>query len=104
MKSNPTNSPCRKAALAKANRWYAMKRSVFGAGVLAALCALNLASPPVASAGYVTACNSYDWNHWNNAYPWGSSHNGSAYMYSSQVNMQGSWMQLHAQRWARLRA
>jgi hypothetical protein len=76
-----------------------MKRSIFGAGVLAALCVLNLASPPAALAGYVTACNTYDWNHWNNAYPWGNSHNGSAYMNSSQVNLQGGWMQLHAQRW-----
>ena len=98
MKSYATKSPCRKAALAKAGRWHSMKRSVFGACVLAALCALNLAGPPLASAGYVTACNTYDWNHWNNAYPWGNSHNGSAYMYSSQVNMQGGWMQLHAQR------
>ena len=98
MKSNPTNPPCRQAALAKAGRWHSMKRSVFGAGVLVALCALNLASPPVASAGYVTVCNSYNWNQWNNAYPWGDAHNGSAYMYSSQVNMQGGWMQMHAQR------
>src|ERR1035437_10641823 len=98
MKSYPTNSPCRKAALEKAGRWHSMKRSVFGAGVLAALWVLNLARPPAALAGYVTACNTYDWNHWNNAYPWGNSHNGSAYMNSSQVNLHGGWMQLHAHR------
>ena len=32
-------------------------------------------------------CNSYDWNNWNNAYPWGDSHNGSAYMYSMVPNV-----------------
>jgi hypothetical protein len=75
-----------------------MKRSIFGAGVLAALCALNLASPFGAQAGYVKVCNSYDWDHWNNAYPWGNTHNGSAYMNSSQVSLNGSSMALHATR------
>ncbi len=75
-------------------------RSRFAASVSVCLGVLviNLGTPTETQAGYVTACNSYDWNHWNNAYPWGNAHNGSAYMSSSQVNLQGGWMQMHAQK------
>jgi hypothetical protein len=73
-------------------------RSSFAASLCLGILALGLGATPDTQAGYVTACNTYDWNNWNNAYPWGNSHNGSAYMYSSQVNLQGSWMQIHAQR------
>lgn len=46
---------------------------------------------------YHTLVNTYDWSHWNNAYPWGNTHNGSAYMQSDHVTM-GSTLTLHAQR------
>ena len=57
MKSNTTNFPCRMAAREKAGRWHSMKRSVFGAGVLAALCAMPT-TPALASFSNV-ACGDY---------------------------------------------
>jgi hypothetical protein len=70
-------------------------------GMTTALClavlALGLTRPGSTQAAYNTLVNTYDWSHWNNAYPWGDHHNGSAIMLQAQVALSGSSMTLHAQ-------
>jgi hypothetical protein len=63
--------------------------------VVATLCLVQPSA--VSAASYHTLVNTYSWTYWTNAYPWGATHNGSAYMLSSQVSLAGSSMSLHAQ-------
>src|SRR5688500_1024768 len=51
-----------------------------------------------ASAVYETVVGGYTWSLWNNAFPWGNTHNGSARMLSSKVTMGGSSLTLRANR------
>jgi hypothetical protein len=51
-----------------------------------------------AHAAYETVVGSYTWTLWNNAYPWGNTHNGSARMLSSKVTMGGSSLGIRADR------
>jgi hypothetical protein len=63
----------------------------------ALLVLMGLGATSPAPGAYTTVINSWNASSWNNGYPWGATHNGSAYMLASQVTLGGSSLRLRAQ-------